>query len=173
MKTVTLEQILKWNPCSDYSERRLKKLAAGRTEISAQEILDLNIPVEDRLWAVLRNDFFTDSELRLLACDFTEHTLHIFERAHPGDARPRETIEVARRYAHGEATDEELAAARRAARLVAWDVARRVARRAAWGAAWGAARGVARRVARRAAEYAWQIEKVREYLVRQESVVEV
>jgi hypothetical protein len=52
---------------------------------------------------------------RLLACDFAEHVLPIYEAAHPGDMRPRLAIEVARRYAIGEATAEDLEAARNGA----------------------------------------------------------
>jgi hypothetical protein len=75
---------------------------------------------------------------RLLTCDFAEHVLPIFEEQHPNDKRPREAIAVARRFANGEATRAELAAARAAA----WDAARvaaRVAARAAWDAAGDAA----------------------------------
>ena len=57
--------------------------------------------------------------MRLLACDFAEHTLHYFEREHPEDNRPRETIKVARKYARGKATIEVL----RAARAAAYDAA--------------------------------------------------
>ncbi|HEX7890308.1 MAG TPA: hypothetical protein VF522_13185 [Ramlibacter sp.] len=50
--------------------------------------------------------------LRELACDFAERVLEIFERRHPDDKRPRQCIEVARRFARGEATDEERRQAR-------------------------------------------------------------
>lgn len=64
---------------------------------------------------------------RLLACFCAEDVLPIWERSYPGDARPRETIAVARRFANGQATAEELAAA--------------------WDAAWDAVRAAARDVA--------------------------
>jgi len=48
---------------------------------------------------------------RLFACDCAERVLHIYENEHPDDKRPRDTIEVARRYANGEATEGELSAA--------------------------------------------------------------
>lgn len=72
------------------------------------------------------------------------------------DPRSLAALEVAERYAHGNATDDELYAARSAAqaaaRHTAWDaarsaaqdVARDAARDAAWDAAWDAAQDAAR-----------------------------
>ena len=48
---------------------------------------------------------------RLAACDFAESVLHVYEDKYPGDTRPRDCIAVARRYADGLATREELTAA--------------------------------------------------------------
>jgi hypothetical protein len=70
--------------------------------------------------------------LRLLACDIAESVLGIFEAEYPRDMRPRECIEVARRFAVGEATDEERVAAWDAAGGAAWAAARTAARVAAW-----------------------------------------
>ena len=85
-----------------------------------------------------------DKSLRLFACDVAQSVLHIFEEKYPDDLRPRQAIEVARRFANGDATQEELYAARSAA-WAAWDAewaARDAwyARAAAWYAAWAAAR---------------------------------
>ena len=54
---------------------------------------------------------WNDRNLRLYACRVAEDVLPIFTRARPNDARPAKAIEVARRYADGDATDEEFAAA--------------------------------------------------------------
>ena len=79
---------------------------------------------------------------RLFAADCAEHVLPLFERDYPHDGRAREAIRVARAYAEGHATVEELAAAGAAAwaaaRAAAGDAARAAARAAA-GAAAGAA----------------------------------
>jgi len=56
---------------------------------------------------------------RLFACDCAERVLPIFEKEYPDDKRPREAIEVSRRYANGKATEKELAAAWAAARVAA------------------------------------------------------
>jgi len=113
-------------------------------------------------WTTLSQD---DSRLRLMACDFAEAVL-IYVPA--GEDRPRRAIECARRFAAGDATREELAAARdaagAAARAAAWDAAgaARAAARdaawtawAAWAAAWDAAWAAAWDAAWDAAWTAW------------------
>jgi hypothetical protein len=90
--------------------------------------------------------------LRLFACRVAEDVLPIYEREYPDDDRPRKAIETARRYANGEATDSELAAARAAARAAAWAV--RAAAGAVRDAAWAAA-GAAADAAWAAANAAW------------------
>ena len=79
---------------------------------------------------------------RLFACDCAERVLHLYEARYPDDDRPREAIRVARAFANGAATEDELAAARDAARA-AWD--------AAWAAGWDD-------------EQEWQTARLSEYL---------
>ena len=85
-----------------------------------------------------RIEAWNERTARLFACDCAERVLPIFERARPGDNRPRAAIETARRFANGAAAREELSAARAAA----------------WAAAWAAARD---------AECDWQAERLRQY----------
>ena len=116
---------------------------------------------------------YTECMLRLFACDCAEHVLELFESQCPDDDRPRNCIAVTRRYVSGDASDEELAAARDAA-LVAGDAAGDAAWVAARDAAWvagDAARATARvaaRVAARAAgdaaEREWQVARLLELL---------
>jgi hypothetical protein len=88
-------------------------------------------------------DTWNDKTARLFACYCARDTLPIFEKKYPNDNRPRVAIETAERYANGEATIEELNAARAAAwdaaRAAAWDAARAAASAAASDAAWDAA----------------------------------
>ncbi len=133
--------------------------AYGRdTPITLLQILDIN-GLDDALWALRACD---DAEVfsRLLACDYAEHVLHLFEAQCPGDDRPHKAIEVARRHARGEAMEEALAAARAAA----WDAAWAAAWDAAWAAAWDAACAAAG--AAGAAERTWQEARLRELLER-------
>ena len=114
--------------------------AYGRdTPITLLQILDIN-GLDDALWA-LRACPDSDTFARLLACDYAEHVLRIFETRYPDDYRPREAIAVSRRYARGEATDAELSAAWNAAWYAAGNAAGNAAV-AAWYAA-GAAAGAA------------------------------
>ena len=53
--------------------------------------------------------------LRLFACDVAQDVLWIYEKRYPGDTRVAECIEVARRFAMGQATEEEMTAAYAAA----------------------------------------------------------
>jgi hypothetical protein len=78
-----------------------------------------------------RLDTWNDRTARLFACDCAERVVH----STGPDERSVNAIVTARRFAIGEATKEELAAARRAA----WDAARTAASTAAWTAAWDAA----------------------------------
>ena len=107
--------------------------------------------VARRLRVTDRVEAWNERTARLFAADCTERVLPIFEAAVPGDGRPRHAIAVARAYAKGEATREELAAAGSAAwaaaRAAAWDAARA----AAWDAAWAAAEAAARTAAMAAA----------------------
>ncbi len=152
--------------------------AYGRdTPITLLQILDIN-GFDDALWALRACD---DAETfsRLLACDYAEHVLPIFETQYPDDDRPRKAIAVSRRHAHGEATDAELSAAGAAA-WAAWHAAGAAgaawAAWAAWHAAWAAgaaawyaaeaAAGDAAGDAAWHAECTWQEARLRELLER-------
>ena len=161
MARITVDLVMSYEPCQpDYSRERVKELFSGRKYINPKTVLKMDIPVEDRLWLLLRNDFVSEKNLRLFACDCAERVLHIYEKKYDNPA-PRKAIETARLFANGEATQEELAAA--------WDAARAAARAAAWAAARAAAKAAARawaaaRVAARDAEQQWQLERLEYYL---------
>lgn len=44
-------------------------------QITAAEILELDIPAKNRVEALLQPEFLDESTLRALACDFAAHTL--------------------------------------------------------------------------------------------------
>lgn len=73
-------------------------------------VLDTN-GLDDALWCLRATTAPCDKCARLLAADFAEHVLHLFENKFPGNDRPRRAIETARAFARGEATSEELRAA--------------------------------------------------------------
>ncbi|MFA5135699.1 MAG: putative immunity protein [Patescibacteria group bacterium] len=109
------------------------------TPITILQALDI-CGLDDTLWGLRKcDDNDVEKFTRDLICDYAEHVLSVFEAACPDDMRPREAIEIARKYTTGEATSEELSAARAAA----WDAARAAAGTAAGTAAWDAARTAA------------------------------
>ena len=105
------------------------------------------------LWLLERMGYPDDRKLRLLACRFVrgtrvDDTRTVWDLL--TDERSRRAVEVAERYAVGEARKGELEAAARAASSAA-----RAASSVAWAAAWDAARDAARAVARVATAAAW------------------
>lgn len=134
---VTLDEFLSFKPCWLDDEQGLRRLEYCARKLGgsadALEILALRkIPAEDRLWAVLREEFIPAPILHECACRCAEDVL---SRMDNPDPRSIYAIAVKRRWIAGEATDEELAAAQAAARTAV-----RVARTAAQDAAEAAAR---------------------------------
>ena len=86
---------------------------------------------------------YDERVMRHIACDCATDVLPIYERYHPDSRRLRDCITMARRYADGEATEEEKAAAwaaaADAAEGAAWAAARDAACSAAYAADWIAA----------------------------------
>ena len=158
MKT-TLNKIRKHNPCTDGWENLLKYLGKTKADdepLSLLTILDSN-GLDDAIWC-LRAFEGKDREIRLFAVWCARQVQHLLT-----DKRSLAALDVAERYANGEATEKEMDAARSAAASaapaagVAADVTEWAARDAAWAAtrdaaAWDVARDAARYAAWAAAE---------------------
>jgi hypothetical protein len=133
MITTTLNRIRKHDPC----ERGWKKLLEhlGKTKADNKPlplvtILESN-GLDDALWCLRAVDRH-DREMRLYAVACARRVQHLMK-----SRRSIKALDVAERYANGEATDKELKAgyeAARAALYAAWDAAR--AKRAAANSAW-------------------------------------
>lgn len=155
MKTVSYEEFLKFRPCwlgtRDGAEK-LERIGRRKKRWTALDVLDLpeeEVSAEDKLWAVLREEFIEPEILHEFACRCAERALGKVENP---DSRSIAAIEAKRRWLRGEIGDDEL--------RKAWDAAR--------GAAWDAARADAWAVARAAARAAAQNSRVsllRELLV--------
>jgi len=131
---ITIEQIMSWKPCPGWPREKIIE-AIGGESIDVLDFCELQtVNAEDKLWLLLRPEIIPEKELRLLACDFADSVLDIFEKNYPNDNRPRCAIEISRKYAIRETIIEKLIAARDAARAAAWAAASD----AAWDAAWAA-----------------------------------
>ena len=133
LRTLTWDDFKPFDPCYDPKERY------GDFSGTILDILkDHRIPAKDRIWAATCKGVLDDKTLRLFACKCVREVWHLLN-----DERSRKAVEVAELYAVGEATDEELAAARAAAwaaaRAAAWDAAWDAAMAATLAAAWDAA----------------------------------
>ena len=190
MKTVTYEDVLRWNPCwleEEGGREKLERIGKRKDRWSALDVLDLpeeEVSAEDKLWAVLRTELVDEMILHEFACWCAEEALASVQNPDP---RSVAAVESKRKWMRGEITDRQLEEARDAARdatrdaaeyaaeCAARDSARCAAERAAWGAARRtaeyAAECAARDSARRAAWYAaWndarrkQVQMLRELL---------
>jgi hypothetical protein len=129
--TTTTRRLMAHHPCEDGIVRLAAHL--GTTEPNDQPIgydvlLDV-LGLDDALWCC-RAEPQHDRIWRRHVVWCARQVQHLMT-----DERSLSALDVAERHANGEATDEQLAAARAAA----WAAARDAARAAAWAAAWAAA----------------------------------
>ena len=169
MKTISNRIIRKLNPCYDPSE----VVKDENEELPVREWVakyrNLVKDKSDIIWLLCNKLYMSDKDMRLFAVWCAREALKLV--ANPGP-RSVNACDVAERYANGEATDEELAAARdaawtasdaaRAASDAAWAAARAAARAATWDARAASAAGGAARAASDAAGDG-QIDKLMTY----------
>lgn len=125
LSAFTIEDIRKRGPCYDPA-RYLPENWSG----TALDVLrHAEIPPHDKLWVVCYGDIIDDKTLRLFVVWCARQVQHLML-----DPRSIAALDTAEKYAHGEASREELDAAWAAA----WDAAGA----AAWDAAWDAAYGI-------------------------------
>ena len=175
MITTTFQLLKEASACRS-SYQRFAKHVGGRRKYGVNKPIPLTViadvcGIQDALWCLrcTQQPDETKRLARLLAADFAEHVLPIFERQYPNDDRPRKAIKAARLFAEGKIG----AAARAAAWAAAGDAAKAAAKAtaaawaaagdAAWAAAWAAA-GDAAGAAVWAAEQEWQLTKFKEAL---------
>ena len=121
--TTTLSEIRKHGPCPEGWATllaSLNKASADDESLTLLSILDSN-GIKDAIWALRAVDSKYDNAIRLFACFCAKYSLDIFENEFPDDKRPRQAIETAERFAYGQATKDELAAAEAAAEAAAWE----------------------------------------------------
>lgn len=82
-----------------------------RIQLTASEIIELDLPARNRVEALLQEEFLEEKQLQELACSFADHTLKIFEACLSNEHGPRRMVDIARLYYAGGASEEELKAA--------------------------------------------------------------
>jgi hypothetical protein len=117
------------------NEGRKWALSTGMTTMS-ELWTHPELPHEWRIWIFCRESVASERNQRLFAVWCARQVQHMLP-----DPRSIAAIDVAERFANGQATSEELASAREAANLfAAWETASFAASAAASAAAWYAAR---------------------------------
>ena len=135
---ITLEDLRNLNPCYDPAT----KLGNGWSGTLLDILNGSRIPDDDKIWAVTK--LLDEKTARLFAVHCAKEAIkNIKDKV---DERIIKCIEVAEKFANGQASDEE--------RYAAESAARSAARSAAWSAAWSAAESAARSAAWSAAESA-------------------
>lgn len=152
MKT-TLNKIREYSPCSTGWQKLITHLGKTRADNDPLDLLTIleSNGLDDAIWCFRAVDGHK-KEIRLYAVWCARQVQHLME-----DPRSLAALDVAERHAHGQATDDERAAAWAAARAAAWAEAGDAAGAAAGAAAWaeaGAAAGDAAGDAARAAAWA-------------------
>jgi hypothetical protein len=115
-KTISNKIIRQFNPCYDPS----KFITDETEELTVKEWVEKYrnlIPTDDIIWLLLRKEFLSEKDLRLFAVWCAREALKFVENP---DERSVEVCNVAERYANGQATKEELDAARNAANDAAY-----------------------------------------------------
>lgn len=141
-----------YDTCVIFPRLRLPFCLAENWTGTVLDILDglaaEEYPAEDQLEIVLREDFIDARTLRLFAVWCSRRA---FELVHDPNPLIVTAVDVAERYANGDATDDELAAARGAAWNVIDNGDKKQAKITVWGAALSDAGDAAQFAAKNAA----------------------
>ena len=151
---ITIEMVMSWEPCAEYTEDRLLELAGGRSSLTPLECLELPIPPKHIFWLLLRPEIIPERELRLLACTFLDSAIEIYEKYPPKDFRLINARAARKFLVEGSSS------------YTAWDAAAETAWDAAWYAAWERGASLSERSAATAAAWAARLEEVKKVLER-------
>ncbi len=158
--TVTIDQMLSWLP---WCRGEVLQLSKDKTELTIDEIINLNISSDDKLWVLLREELLPAKLLHEFALWCAETAL---TRAKITDEVFWSALKVKRSWLDGKATDDELNAAWKAVLGAAWESA---AEFAAESAVWESAAGARNTSANALAEVSGdeQLAKLKEMLLIQ------
>ena len=144
---MTVEDFVNANAFYPSSRRQINKQFAGREALSAIDVLELDIPNNEKLRAVLRKELIPARILHMLAVEFARAALmREREAGREPDDRSWRALDVKLAWLDGRASNEELEAAKAAADAAAKAAADATARTTwtpqtawtAWNAVWAA-----------------------------------
>ena len=164
-KKVTYKGIKGLEPCYDPIKVGMPKNYSKSIPEFIDEYRDKVESREDILWLLCRKEYMTNKDMRLFAVWCARESLKLVKET---DERSVNACNVAEKFANGEATKEELAAARSAACAAADSAdsaAAASADSAAWSAASAAADSAAWSAAASAAASAAQVDKLKTYFI--------
>jgi hypothetical protein len=126
--SINKEYLESLNPCKNRFDHYLTYYSNWQG--SLEEFLDLSeLTHEDKKWVFIRS--IPREKLQLLAADFAERVLHIYESKYPNDDRPRKAIEAARggkRYTSAHAAAAAADAGRKEEEAAQIEIMKRYAR---------------------------------------------
>jgi hypothetical protein len=124
MKTINNELIRSFKPCYDPSMIGIPDEETLSVIGWVEKYRNIVINKGDIIWLLCRNEFMSDKDLILFAVWCARSVYKYYTKENPIDPRTVAVVDCAERFAHGNATIEELTAARDAARTtkVAWTV---------------------------------------------------
>lgn len=112
MKTrITEEDLIDWKACywENYNETEIERLRK-LLPCTPEQLIEYNsVHHEDKLWVLLREDFFSLDDLRLMSCDFIESVAHLYKsRRFSSYNKVRKCINAARRFQQNLVPRQEL-----------------------------------------------------------------
>jgi hypothetical protein len=55
MKKITIDKVLRWNPCTEYdTKEKILKVTKGKISLTPLKVANLKIPPADKVWVLLR-----------------------------------------------------------------------------------------------------------------------
>jgi hypothetical protein len=114
------ELIRSFDPCYDPADICSENETLSIKEWIEKYVDKVNLK-QDIIWLICRNDFMSDRDLRLFAVWCARSTYQFCETI---DQRSIDAVDCSERFANGNATTDELSAARSAAKSAARSAAR-------------------------------------------------
>ena len=68
--SVSIPDVISFEPCDSDSARRIEELFAGRETINVYDILAMDMPFEHKMWLIMRPELIDQDTIDLISDDF-------------------------------------------------------------------------------------------------------